>query len=108
MFDNSTDAGWPHLKGQPNGPLVINFKWEGEENDEFWLDKISTMTDTLRELAIAEGCSTNDTPFYLNLALETVTVYEIYRENLDKLTALRRKYDPSNVMNRTGGFRIPG
>jgi hypothetical protein len=42
------------------------------------------------------------------MALADITsVEQIYRGNLSKLSALRAKYDPGNVMGRTGGFRIP-
>lgn len=107
LFDNSTDCAWPHVKGSPNTPLVLNFKWQGKENDAYWLDTIEKITATLRRSAISLGCAVADAPVYCNLAVEDVTFTEIYQGNLDKLSAVRQKYDPSKVMDRTGGFRIP-
>ncbi|KAJ7808546.1 hypothetical protein B0H14DRAFT_1512305 [Mycena olivaceomarginata] len=40
LFDNSKDCAWPHVKGSPNTPLVLNFKWQGEKNDAYWLPMI--------------------------------------------------------------------
>lgn len=106
IFDNSPPSAWPRTKGQANGPLVINFKWVDEANDSFWLDAIETVTTVLHELALLEGCTTIDTPVYYNLALEDVPPSSIYRGNMEKLIGLRHEYDPSSLMNRTGGFRI--
>lgn len=106
IFDNSPPSAWPHTKGNPSGPLVINFKWEDEADDLFWLAAIEKMTIALRALALEQGCTTLDAADYYNLSLDKISASDIYRRNMGQLIALRQKYDPSNVMNRTGGFRI--
>ncbi|KAJ7107905.1 hypothetical protein C8R44DRAFT_885296 [Mycena epipterygia] len=110
MFDTSTDSAWPHKKGEPNGPLVVYFMWEGTENDVVWIDQMKTALDHIHRIALQEGCTTPNAPVYCNTTLEDVTKpqqIDIYRDNLTRLSALRRKYDPHKVMDRTGGFRIP-
>jgi len=107
IFDNSSPSAWPHTKGNPSGPLVINFKWEGQENDNFWLSAMETMTADLVKIAVEQGCSTYDAAQYYNLSLDNVTASDIYRGNFTQLQAVRQKYDPENIMGHTGGFRIP-
>jgi hypothetical protein len=107
IFDNSPPSAWPHTKGNPSMPLVLNFKWQDKGNDKFWLDAIEAMTSELRTLALEQGCTTPDTAEYYNLSLDNVTTSDIYRGNMDRLIALRQKYDLHKVMDRTGGFRIP-
>ena len=107
IFDKSPPSAWPHTKGNPSGPLVINFKWEGQENDQFWLPAIENFTAGLLRLAVDQGCTTSDAAQYYNLSLDNVTAFDIYRGNMTQLQGLRRKYDPQNIMGRTGGFRIP-
>jgi len=110
MFENSAGGAWPHERQKPNGPFHFYFYWEGEQNDEKWIGQLKTALKNVREKAIEEGCAAEDAPVYLNTALaedDYATVENIYRGNLDKLRGLRRKYDPSGVMDRTGGFRIP-
>lgn len=63
--------------------------------------------DNIKVVARREGCIYEDSPAYPILALETTNAEEVYRENLDKLVAIRKKYDPDNVMGLTGGFKIP-
>ncbi|KAJ7454298.1 hypothetical protein B0H11DRAFT_2287945 [Mycena galericulata] len=107
LFDNSKDCAWPHVKGSPNTPLVLNFKWKGEDNDAYWLPMIENITSRLRQSAITLGCAVAGAPVYNNLAMEDVTVADIYRGNLDKLSSIRHKWDSAKIMDRTGGFRIP-
>ncbi|KAH8984215.1 hypothetical protein EDB86DRAFT_2833631 [Lactarius hatsudake] len=69
--------------------------------------KMKTALDHIHRIALQEGCTTPSAPVYCNTTLEDVTTPEqIYRDNLE-LSALRIRYDPDNVMERTGGFRIP-
>lgn len=108
MFDNSVDSAWPHKKGSPNGPLVVIFTWEGKENDSVWIKQLKTALDEIRRTALQEGCTTPDAPVYYNTCLSEVTRPEdIYRHNLPDLSAIRKIYDPDDVMSLTGGFRIP-
>lgn len=107
LFNNSKDCAWPHVKGSPNTPLVLNFKWQGKDHDAYWLPMIEKITSELRQSAIALGCAVAGAPNYCNLAVEDVTVADIYRGNLNKLSSIRQKWDSTKVMDRTGGFRIP-
>ncbi|KAH9039783.1 hypothetical protein EDB85DRAFT_1887199 [Lactarius pseudohatsudake] len=108
MFDQSVPSAWPHKRGEPNGPLLVYFMWEGRDNDGVWIDQMKTALDRIHRIALEEECTTPSAPVYCNTTLEEVTTPEqIYRDNLDRLSALRISYDPDNVMERTGGFRIP-
>lgn len=62
----------------------------------------------IRQVAISEGCATDDAPVYSNTTLyEDTSINEIYRGNLDDLREIRKMYDPKDIMSLTGGFRIP-
>jgi hypothetical protein len=65
------------------------------------------MTAAVRAIAISQGCATPDAPIYYNLALDQVQASEVYQGNLAELIPIRKKYDPKQIMDRTGGFRIP-
>jgi hypothetical protein len=106
MYNNSTPAAWPHKQGEPNGPLVINFKWRNAADDDFWMDNVRATTEALREEAINQSVATQNTPIYYNLALDGTPAESIYQENTAQLASIRAKYDPNKTMNRTGGFRV--
>ena len=108
MFDNSTPSAWPHLRGQPNGFIVIYFAWEGAENDAIWIEHLGVALRHIHQIAVQERCTRKDAPVYLNTALkEVVDVTQIYRHNLTYLSKLVRQYDTADLMKQTGGFRIP-
>ncbi|KAG1869490.1 hypothetical protein F4604DRAFT_1926884 [Suillus subluteus] len=107
MFDTSTSAAWPHNKGQPNGPLFVSFQWEGESNDKYWIGLMVQTLRSIRKMAEAEGCTNDNLPNYCNTSLADTPVKDIYKNHLSKLMTIRAKYDPDNLMGRTGGFRIP-
>ncbi|KAG1741127.1 hypothetical protein EDB19DRAFT_1706487 [Suillus lakei] len=96
MFDTSTSAAWPHKKGQPNGPLLVCFQWEGESNDMYWIGLMMQILQSIQKL-----------PKYCNTSLADTPVKDIYKKHLSKLRLIRAKYDPDDMMGRTGGFRIP-
>ena len=107
MFDKSSPAAWPHVKGQPNGPLIVYFLWDGKEYDEFWIDQMKEALANIRTVALSEKCTTDNTPVYWNTTLGDTSVQEIYRNNLASLSSTRAKYDPKDIMKNAGGFRIP-
>jgi len=107
--NGSTDSAWPHQNGSSNGPLLVYFGWDGE-NDETWINQMKEALGRIRDVALREGCTTSDAPVYCNTTLADqnfTTLEQIYRDNLADLSALRTKYDPHDVMSLTGGFRIP-
>ncbi|KAF7441303.1 hypothetical protein PC9H_001652 [Pleurotus ostreatus] len=107
IFNNSKPAAWPHSRDRVIVPLSAYFLWEGQENDEFWSVRMQTTLNNIKAVARREGYIYEDSPEYPTLAFGTTNAEEIYRENLDKLVAIRKKYDPDNVMGLTGGFKIP-
>jgi len=100
------DSAWPHEEGKVSGPLIGWFEWSGEENDDFWLTEIKKALETLHEVALEEGCTTNGLPIYLNITLESTSAKDIYGINYDELKVIRDTYDPKNVMGLAAGFII--
>ncbi|KZT39730.1 FAD-binding domain-containing protein [Sistotremastrum suecicum HHB10207 ss-3] len=108
IFDKSSgDSAWPHKKGEPYAPLLAWFIWENKEDDEFWLGILKTMLDNLRHVALREGITKEDVPYYANYSPGTTPVEEIYRTNVRDIGKWRKQYDPADVMGLAGGFRVP-
>ncbi|KZP11499.1 hypothetical protein FIBSPDRAFT_937503 [Athelia psychrophila] len=107
IFNNSTPAAWPHEQGRNVSPLLAYFLWEDRSEDNFWRGRMQTALNNIRAVAIAEGCFDANAPVYLNNSLEDTAIEDIYRGKLGALSALRWQYDRTDVMGRTGGFKIP-
>ncbi|KAF8436318.1 hypothetical protein L210DRAFT_3549436 [Boletus edulis BED1] len=108
MFDNATECAWPHVKDQPNGPILAYFLWEGSENDKFWIQQMErAMKAIKKKVDKARAPHAKPLPVYLNTTLDTTRVEDVYGDNFEDLKAARKKFDPRRVMDLTGGFRIP-
>lgn len=107
MFDKSSPAAWPHEEGDPNGPLLAYFLWDGEENDAFWIGQMNRALSAIEAKVYGVGVAPSK-PIYCNNTLaKRTTVSSVYRQNLESLSKTRKKYDPNDVMGQAGGFRIP-
>ncbi|KAF8813148.1 FAD-binding domain-containing protein [Phlegmacium glaucopus] len=100
-------SAWPHKRCTSYAPILVSFQWN-EKDDDFYVDKMKTVLSNIRAKAIECKCTTADAPVYSNMALVDFTKAEdIYGEGLKELGRIRKCYDPSDVMGRVGGFRIP-
>jgi hypothetical protein len=64
------------------------------------------LTDRLRAVAKADGQDVSDAFVYGNYALADTPLEMIWKQNVPRLSALRKAVDPQNVMGQTGGFRF--
>ena len=69
-------------------------------------DSMHLSAVALREAAIREGQDLKNAAPYVNYALFGTPLEAMYAENLGRLRAIRRRYDPGNVMGLTGGWKL--
>lgn len=72
------DSAWPHEEGRVFGPLVGEFEWSGEENDEYWLTAIDN-AQKLLQIVASKTPENRNLPKYLNEALENTSLDDIIR-----------------------------
>jgi hypothetical protein len=108
IFDNSPPgAAFPHKSGEPYSPMLAYFRWQDSKDDEFWLTKLKGTLNRIRVVARRLGLTPRKPAYYNNLSIETVPVHKIYRDNMKWLKQAKERYDPTDVMGRTGGHKIP-
>ncbi|EKM58294.1 uncharacterized protein PHACADRAFT_89168, partial [Phanerochaete carnosa HHB-10118-sp] len=100
-------AAFPHKRGEPYGPMLVYIRWESEADDDFWLTKLKGTLNRIRVVARNLGLTPRKPAYYNNLSLETVPTHKIYRDNMEWLKRVKAKYDPTNIMGRCGGHKIP-
>lgn len=106
IFHCSPPAGWPH-DGKAFFPLVAQFLWDEKSSDTYWIDAMNRVLTNLSKVASEQGCTIPNAPIYSNTTLGGTPLADIYRDNLPMLSQIRKKYDPQDVMGRSGGFIIP-
>ncbi|KAK4047235.1 hypothetical protein OIV83_005538 [Microbotryomycetes sp. JL201] len=107
-FDNSKGGAYPHSSTRPLLPLNLYFAWTNPLEDNFWRNELKKSADLLLNIARQEGQAVDPQIRYPNYALADTPLIELYgEENLAQLKAIKRKYDPTRVMDLAGGFKIP-
>ncbi|QRV84373.1 FAD-binding domain protein [Ceratobasidium sp. AG-Ba] len=89
-------------------PLNLDWSWIGEVNDSFFVNGAKESARVILNQAIAEGQDVAGAKQikYPNYASADEDLKYLYGSNLDRLRAIKRKYDPDNVMSLTGGYRF--
>ncbi|CUA77260.1 hypothetical protein RSOLAG22IIIB_12644 [Rhizoctonia solani] len=106
MNKRSKGGAYPHDNFL--APLNLYFAWSGDSNDDWYLDALKESTRVIREQAIAEGQDIAGAKQikYGNYASATEDLSSLYGPNLERLRAIKAKYDPGNVMALAGGYRL--
>lgn len=87
-------------------PLNIYFAWTINAFDNNIFNAIKRSATRIRDAALADGQNITNAPLYPNYAIFDTPLDKMYGGNVDRLKALKRRVDPSNVMGLAGGFRF--
>ncbi len=108
-FDKSQSAAYPHYaSATPLLPIFLQFSWRLPEDDDYFINEIKLMANSILQAAVDDGQNVNGTLQirYPNYALENTPLSEMYGNNVPRLQNIRKAWDPDNVMNLTGGFKF--
>ena len=99
-------SAYPPNRALPVFPSGIYFGWNNGSVDHFMASAIRTSTATLVEAGIQDGQDLKTAAPYTNYAFLRTPVESMYGDNLEWLRAIRRRYDPEDVMRLAGGWKI--
>ncbi|KAI0058465.1 FAD-binding domain-containing protein [Artomyces pyxidatus] len=106
LFSHGAPSAYPPDRSHtilPTNPYLV---WSDPSMDSVMHDALGELTRSIQAAAIAEGQDIAGAAAYTNYALFDTPVDQIYGANLPRLMLLKRKYDPSDVMGLTGGFKL--
>ena len=69
-------------------------------------ENLVASVDQLTKFAEEEGQDVGDAALYPNYALFGTPLERIYGDKLPVMQALKARYDPGNVMNLAGGWKV--
>ena len=84
--------------------LNIYYSWISDIFDEQFHEAARMSAQQMTNVAIKEGQNVGSV--YPNYAIYNTANAQMYSENVERLTLLRKTVDPDNVMNLAGGFRF--
>lgn len=107
-----TDAALPHAIY--SSPVLFYWSWPdvsavsasiGLANDVAARKTIHAAGKTLSAAVVKDGQNVSQVTQYPNYSLIDTPAVDIWGQNLATLKALRKKYDPTNIMLRSSGFK---
>ncbi|QRV98433.1 FAD-binding domain protein [Ceratobasidium sp. AG-Ba] len=106
MSKKSKGGAYPHDNFLT--PVNIDMAWVPQASDSFFIDGAKESAKALMNQAIAEGQNIAGALEikYPNYSPADEDLKSMYGANLDRLRAIKRKYDPKNVMSLAGGYRF--
>ena len=106
LSHNTTPTAYPPTRDHVYLPLNIFFGRLNATYDAFFYDAIRRSAERIRDVAIQDGQEITHAPLYPNYAIFGTSLRDMYGANVDKLRTLRKRVDPHNVMELTGGFKF--
>ncbi|KAF8337005.1 FAD-binding domain-containing protein [Cantharellus anzutake] len=101
---HATPSAFPHDKFA--SPLNIYFAWTSPDSDDAQIRGIKQTAANIAAAAKAEGQDIDSLTLYPNNCLADTPLEKMYGNNVQRLKKIKEKYDPLNVMGRTGGFKF--
>lgn len=106
LSHSSTPSAYPPDRSRALLPLNLYFAWLSPTSDSFFQAGIAQSAQTIANAADAEGQNIGDAALYGNYAVDGTSLERIYGANLPRLQSIKAIYDPTSVMNLSGGWRF--
>ncbi|KAI0825970.1 FAD-binding domain-containing protein [Irpex lacteus] len=106
LFHHGGGSAYPPDRSRTLLPLNIYFTWRDAAQDGKIRDIAVQSAQQLSNEAVSQGQNIAHAPLYGNYAIDTTPTSRIFGNNLFALKALKRFYDPLNVMGLAGGFKL--
>jgi hypothetical protein len=80
--------------------------WSNSSLDDTVAFVLRNFSDTVRDVALADGQDVSHAAKYPNYALFGTPLEDMYGGNVERLRKIRAAIDPEDVMGLTGGWKF--
>ncbi|KAI0061219.1 FAD-binding domain-containing protein [Artomyces pyxidatus] len=106
LLTHGAPSPYPPDRSRALLPTSTYTTWKNASLDQFMHDSIVQFTRNLVAIAVAEGQDVGGAAPYPNYAIYDTSLVRMYGENVPRMAAIKKKYDPDNVMGLAGGFKF--
>ncbi|EMD36843.1 hypothetical protein CERSUDRAFT_51643 [Gelatoporia subvermispora B] len=106
IFSHGSESAYPPDRSRGLLPLNIYYAWLLPSSDDTLQDAARQSASFLTQTAISDGQDIGDAALYGNYAIFSTNISQIYGGNLERVQAIKAKYDPQNVMGLAGGWKL--
>jgi hypothetical protein len=108
IFTHGGPSAYPPDRSHTIHPSNLLVEWNDEslDKDKYVYNSVRSLSASIIEAGIKDGQELKNAARYPNYALYGTRLEEMYGQNVKRLRAIKRKYDPFYVMDLTGGFKF--
>jgi hypothetical protein len=106
LFSYGNDSAYPPDRSQAVFPSVITVQWSNNSLDDTMAFALRSFADAIRDVALADGQNVSHAAKYVNYALFSTPLEDMYGGNVERLRKIRAAIDPEDVMGLTGGWKF--
>jgi hypothetical protein len=106
LFTFGSDSAYPPDRSQALFPAFVTIQWTDPSIDDEMPFVVRNISDTIRDVALADGQNVAHAAKYPNYATFGTPLEEMYGGNVERLRKIRASIDRDNVMDLTGGWRF--
>ena len=108
VFTHGNPSAYPPDRSRTIHPSSLLVAWNDEslDRDGYVYDGLRSLSASIIEAGIKDGQDLKDVSNYPNYAVYGTPLEKMYGQNVKRLREIKKKYDPFQVMDLTGGFRF--
>jgi hypothetical protein len=106
LFSHGSPSAYPPDRSQALFPTNLGIMWANSSLDGKMAYALRNIAQRVRDVALADGQNVSDAAVYVNYALYSTPLEDIYGGNLARLRKIKAEIDPKRVMDLAGGFKF--
>jgi hypothetical protein len=106
IFSHGSESAYPPDRSQAIFPTALGVVWSNSSLDDTAAFVLRNISNTVRDVALADGQNVSHAAKYLNYALFGTPLEDMYGGNVQRLRKIRAAIDPEHVMGLTGGWKF--
>ena len=108
IFTHGGPSAYPPDRSHAVLPSSLFVMWNDKslDRDMYVYNDVRNLSASIIEAGIKDGQDLKDAARYPNFAIFGTPLEKMYGKNVKRLRDIKEKYDPSHVMDLTGGFKF--
>jgi hypothetical protein len=106
LFAHGDDSAFPPDRSHAVFPSALAVEWSNSSLDDIMAFALRNFSDAIRDAALADGQNVSHAAKYVNYALFSTPLEDMYGGNVERLHMIRATIDPIDVMGLAGGWKF--
>jgi len=106
LFSHGSASAYPPDRSHAIFPTGLSLVWSDASLDDKMAFVLRNISDTVRDVALADGQKVSHAAKYPNYALFGTPLEDMYGGNVERLRKIRAAIDQEDVMGLTGGWKF--